>query len=410
LDRKRFCSTQISGITAGACILVCAAGLLAPAAAARKDRIVSVYEKQLRKKTDALDSIKIEINKRRKKIGELEKAEGNYLARLECLEANIAASKHYLVMLSRRIDTAETTIVRLTDSLAQARTLLAGRQSVMKQRLRRAYMTGTLSPLMTLLMSRNPLDIINRARYLDEVYLYDRNLALKIDRSRQAIDGKKHSFETKRTELGLLLREKKKENVLLLKEETSRRAIIADIRSKKKSNMAMIADLESAQKELNAIIRLLEDKRKKAVEQSRTVAGARSVFERLKGTLPWPIEGPIISRFGKIVHPVYHTVTMNNGIDIGAAPGQLVRCVAAGTVIYSGSMRGLGRLVIVEHGGDYLTIYSHLDEISVSENQKVGAGTPLGRVAASGGTESAILHFEIRKSTNSFDPTHWLRG
>jgi peptidoglycan hydrolase CwlO-like protein len=195
LDRKRFCSTQIPGITAGALILVCAAGLLAPAAAVRKDRIASVYEKQLRKKTDALDSIKIEINKRRKKIGELEKAEGNYLARLEYLETNIAASKQYLVMLSKRIDTAETTIVHLTDSLAQARSLLAGRQSVMKLRLRRAYMTGTLSPLMTLLMSRNPLDIIHRARYLEEVYNYDQNLALKIDRSRQAIDEKKRSLK-----------------------------------------------------------------------------------------------------------------------------------------------------------------------------------------------------------------------
>ncbi|MBN2188611.1 MAG: peptidoglycan DD-metalloendopeptidase family protein [Chitinispirillaceae bacterium] len=378
--------------------------------AARKDRIASVYEKQLRKKTDALDSIKNEINKRRKKIGALEKAEGNYLARLEYLETNIAASKKYLVMLSKRIDTAETTIVRLTDSLTQARALLAGRQSVMKQRLRRAYMTGTLSPLMSLLMSRNPLDMVNRARYLEEVYAYDQNLALKIDRARKAIDEKKRSFETKRSELGLLLREKKKENVLLLKEETSRRAIIADIRSKKKSNMTMIAELESAQKELNAIIRLLEDKRRKAVEQSRAVAGARSVFERLKGTLPWPLDGPVISRFGKIVHPVYHTVTMNNGIDIGAAPGQQVRCVASGTVIYTGSMRGLGRLVIVEHGGDYLTIYSHLDEIGVSDNQKVVAGTVLGRVGPAAETEGTILHFEIRKSTNSLNPTHWLRG
>jgi murein hydrolase activator len=413
LDRKLFCSPKIPGITAAVILLVCAAGQLFPAGAGRKDRSVSVYEKQLRKKNDALDSIRTEINNRRKKIGELEQAEGNYLARLEYLETNIAASKQFLVMLSKRIDTAETTIVCLTDSLEQAHGLLAGRQTLMKQRLRRAYMTGVQSPLMTLFMARSPVDLINRARYFEEIYRYDQNLADKINRARQTIDEKKQSFEAKRAELGALLLEKKKENLLLIKEEASRRAIIADIRSKKKSNAAVIAELESAQKELNAIIKLLEYKRKKAEEQARPQAGpqagVRSAFERLKGALLWPLEGLVISRYGKVVHPVYQTITMNNGIDIGATPGQEVHSVAAGTVIYTGSMRGLGRLVIVEHGGDYLTIYSHLEEINVSANQKVIAGTTLGRVGiAAAGSESSLLHFEIRKSTESLDPLLWL--
>jgi septal ring factor EnvC (AmiA/AmiB activator) len=384
--------------------------MLAPLGARKTDRAVAVYEKQLQKKTDALDSVRTEISKRRKKIEELDKAEGSYLARLEYLETNIAASKHYLVMLANRIDTAETTIVRLTDSLEQARALLADRQEVMKQRLRRAYMTGNLSPLMTLLMARNPLDVIHRARYLEEVHRYDQNLVGKIDRTRQAIDDKRRSFEAKRAELGALLREKKKENEMLLKEEASRRAIVADIRSKKKANTQMIAELESVQKELNAIIRLLEWKRKKAEERARPTGGARSAFERQKGALPWPLDGPIVARFGKIVHPLYFTVTINNGVDIGAKAGQTVRCIADGTIMYTGTMRGLGRLVIVDHGGDYLTIYAHLEEISVSANMTVAAGTTLGRVGSTGDAESALLHFEIRKSTDSLDPLLWLRN
>ena len=171
----------------------------------------------------------------------------------------------------------------------------------------------------------------------------------------------------------------------------------------------MIAELESVQKELNAIIRLLEWKRKKAAaaEQGRPAAGAKSAVERQKGMLPWPLDGPIVASFGRIIHPLYQTVTMNNGIDIGATAGQAVRCIAAGTVMYTGSMRGLGRLVIVDHGGDYLTIYAHLEEISVSANQAVAAGTAIGQA---GEAEGAQLHFEIRKSTESLDPLQWLRG
>jgi septal ring factor EnvC (AmiA/AmiB activator) len=275
----------------------------------------------------------------------------------------------------------------------------------MKQRLRRAYMTGSASPLMVLLMARSPLDAIHRARYLEEVHRYDMNLADKIDRTRRTIDDKKQLFEAKRTELGTLLREKKKENGMLVKEEASRRAIVADIRSKKKSNMAMIAELESVQKELNAIIRLLEWKRKKAADEGRPAAGARTAFERQKGMLPWPLQGPVTAGFGKIVHPLYQTITMNNGIDIRATAGQAVRCIAAGTVMYTGSMRGLGRLVIVDHGADYLTIYAHLEAIEVSVNQTVTAGAIVGRA---GETEGSQLHFEIRKSTESLDPLQWL--
>jgi murein hydrolase activator len=407
LDRKRFGCPQIPVLI----FLAGVAGLVAPVGAGKNDRVVSIYEKQIRKKTGALDSIKAEINNRRKKLGELDKAEGNYLARLEYLETNIAASKQYLTMLSSRIDTAETTIVQLTDSLDQARALLADRQAVMKQRLRRAYMTGTFSPLMVFFMARNPLDAVHRARYLEEVHRYDRNLVGRIDHTRRNIDEKKHSFELQRAELGALLREKKRENGMLLKEEASRRAIVADIRSKKKFNMAVIAELESSQKELNAIIRVLEQRRKKAQEQGRpAAAGAKTAFERQKGAFPWPLDGPVVARFGKIVHPLYQTVTMNNGIDIGAATGQEVRCVANGTVMYTGSMRGLGRLVIVDHGGDYLTIYAHLEDIVVSVNQAVASGAVLGKAAGTGDGEQALLHFEIRKSTDSLDPLQWLGG
>jgi septal ring factor EnvC (AmiA/AmiB activator) len=73
-------------------------------------------------------------------------------------------------------------------------------------------------------------------------------------------------------------------------------------------------------------------------------------------------------------------------------------------------MRGLGKLVIVDHGGDYLTIYAHLEEISVSANTAITAGAALGQAGVSADAEGASLHFEIRKSTDSLDPLLWLKG
>ncbi|MCU0608389.1 MAG: peptidoglycan DD-metalloendopeptidase family protein [Chitinispirillaceae bacterium] len=373
------------------------AGVLASACA--EPAAVGVYEKEIRKKSSALDSIKRAIDARRSKLRALEKDEGNYLARLDYLGKNIAASRQYLSLLSSRIAETENSIGRLSDSLRGTQEQLANRQAAMKLRLRRAYMTGSLPSLIVLLLAKDPLNAIHRAVYLAEVHRYDKELAGKIDRTRKTIGAKRTSREEERSKLAALLNEKQKENKMLLAEEASRRSLISDIRSKKKANLSVIAELQATQNELNAMIRLLEQKRKKAAV---VVPGPRGPFDQQLGKLPWPLAGPVLARFGRIVHPEYKTVTMNNGIDIGAAPGQEVHSVAAGTIIHTGAMRGLGKLVIVDHGQDYLSIYAQLEKILTAPNQPVDAGTVIGAAGSSG------MHFEIRKSSDAVDPLLWL--
>jgi septal ring factor EnvC (AmiA/AmiB activator) len=168
----------------------------------------------------------------------------------------------------------------------------------------------------------------------------------------------------------------------------------------------MVRELEAAQKELNVLIEQLEQRRVKA--RTEYERGLTVKIEEHKGKLPWPVSGEIVKGFGKIVHPVYKTVTVNNGIDISAGKGETVQCVAPGRVVYIGRMRGLGKFIVVDHSGGYLTIYGHLDAVRVVLEQSVDFGTELGTVGESGSLSGAKLHFEVRKSTASLDPTEWL--
>ena len=77
-------------------------------------------------------------------------------------------------------------------------------------------------------------------------------------------------------------------------------------------------------------------------------------------------------------------------------------------VLYTGSMRGLGKLVIVDHGSGYLTIYANLEQITVSTGQTLDAGSIVGRAGEAGDEGGSQVHFEIRKSTDSLDPLYWL--
>jgi septal ring factor EnvC (AmiA/AmiB activator) len=289
----------------------------------------------------------------------------------------------------------------LTDSVKAAQLDLLDRQSIMKRRLRKAYMTGASSPMAALFMAKNPLDIVHRVRYLEAVHRYDRDLAQQIDSTRRNIDRKKYAFELERSHLARLVADKKAEQRMIVKEEASRRTLLEDVRSKKKSNQMLVAELEAAQRELNEVIRLLQERLKKS--GLKPLPLGKSAFSRQKGTLPWPLDGEIVARFGRIVHPLYQTVTMNNGIDIRSTRGGQVRCVAGGAVLYTGSMRGLGRIVIVDHGYGYLTIYARLESIECIAGSKVSAGGAIGSVGREG-----QVHFEIRQSTESLDPADWL--
>jgi septal ring factor EnvC (AmiA/AmiB activator) len=369
-------------------------------------RPVSHYDREIKRSTRQLDAIRTELEKGREKLKELQKEEGTYLGQLEQIEKNIAASHTYLAMLEGKIDTVQIHILRLSDSLTVAGRKLSARQRIMSRRLRQAYMQGPSHPLVSLFSAQSPLDAINRVRYLEELNRYDRTLVDQIETSRRTIDEKKRLQQREHEHLEGLHDAKVKEHGALKAEEQQRKKTLREVRQKKESFEAMVKELEASQKELANMIKLLEKQRKKAREgTSRQMV---ATFEKRKGSLPWPVEGPVITKFGKVVHPQYKTVILNNGIDIGADDGDEVHCVAMGTVIHTGWMRGLGKMVIVDHVGGYLSIYAHLREINVALNQKVTPELVLGTVGETGSLGGTKLHFEIRKSSEALNPAEWL--
>lgn len=400
MDRKYARSSKIP------CLILLLCLHLAFAVAGQENDAVRQYDKDISVKSGALDSIKAEIEKGRAMLSSLQKEEGNYLERVEQIEKNIAASRSYLSMLQKQIDSVESVISVLKDSLAIAQVKLEDRKAIMEKRLKIAYQRITKSPLMLLLESKNPAEFLTRTRYLQEINRYDRKLMGDIAANRLQIDNETTVLKVRREELAAMLSSKMTEQKRMVEEESLRKTMLSDVRNKKQAYTAMISELEEAQKQLNVIIKTLQEKRKKA--KKVIVSNIAMAFEKRKGKLGWPVDGPVLSKFGKIVHPVYQTITMNNGIDIGAAKGEPVRCVAPGTVIHTGWMRGLGQIVIVDHNGGYITVYAHLQDIAVRMDQMVDSGTKLGNVGDTGSMGDARLHFEIRKSTDAFNPSEWL--
>ncbi|MEP7118242.1 MAG: peptidoglycan DD-metalloendopeptidase family protein [Acidobacteriota bacterium] len=127
-----------------------------------------------------------------------------------------------------------------------------------------------------------------------------------------------------------------------------------------------------------------------------------------QGDLPWPISGPVLSRFGRSTS-AFGTATQRNGIEIGTSPGSPVHAVHGGTVAYVAPFTGFGVLVILDHGDNAFTVYGHLAGTAL----RPGATVARGQVVGAAGVNPAgtgATYFEVRIDGRPVNPIQWLKA
>jgi len=127
-----------------------------------------------------------------------------------------------------------------------------------------------------------------------------------------------------------------------------------------------------------------------------------------KGRLPWPTERGIISgTFGEHPHPVLKGIkTKNNGVDIATEKGSKARAVFDGVVSSTMTLPTFNNVVIVKHG-EFLTVYSHLDQLYVKKGDKVKTKQVIGDISTDDSGKTR-LHFEIWHGKNLQNPEAWI--
>ncbi|MBI5781338.1 MAG: peptidoglycan DD-metalloendopeptidase family protein [Rhodocyclales bacterium] len=135
-------------------------------------------------------------------------------------------------------------------------------------------------------------------------------------------------------------------------------------------------------------------------------SAAGAPLSGLRGRLGWPVQGSVQGRFGAS-RPEGGTW---RGVFIAAGAGQPVRAVADGMVAYADWLRGYGNLIILDHGGGYLTVYANADTLLREPQQRVQAGEMIATTGTSGNMGRSGLYFEIRHNGEPLDPLRWIGG
>ena len=179
-----------------------------------------------------------------------------------------------------------------------------------------------------------------------------------------------------------------------------------------------INELNKSAQELNNLLASFEKKRKEAAQKT---SAAKSTGKKTEGpkidvparSLPWPVTGKVISKFGKEYRADLNTWIFRDGIKIAAKYGESVKTVAAGSVIYAGPFRSYGNVVIMDHNKGFFSIYGFLSEIKVSVGDKLPVQGTLGLAGkdtqSSSGTGQSAVYFEIRQGATAVNPQNWLQ-
>ena len=161
--------------------------------------------------------------------------------------------------------------------------------------------------------------------------------------------------------------------------------------------------LEKAARALEETVRALGEN---PARRGRSLDG--SGFGARRGSLRPPISARIVRGFGRVVDAEFLTQTFRKGVEFGAKTGESVRAVAPGEVRFGGWFRGYGKIVIVDHGDRYFTVYGHLSDLGVEVGAFLREGDRIGSSGETGSLTGPSLYFEIRHGSESLNPEKWL--
>ena len=371
------------------------------------------YDEELRYQNDAINALKTELRQLRSKIKTAESRERSTVNRLSSIDKEISLTGKLIQSLKYEEDRARKTIYQLKNDILKKENELEALRIRYKQRVLKSYKKGRLTDLERVFSSTTWRQAIYRAHYLKMISDIEKKLTKKIEKLLVDISRQKVELEVVLRDNLNLKRDKQTQITSYRNMRINREKELNRIRTDKKALTSYVSEKEVGIQQLEKIIkRVLEDKarfeRELRIRQQQETLKTKS-FKALRGQLPWPADGRIISKFGRQWNPKLKTTTENPGIDIKGKPGSSIRTILGGVVTTITYIRGYGTTIIVDHGGGFYTVYSHVSNIQTNVDSQVRNGDVIAYMGDTGSINGSKLHFEIWGKGQKLDPEKWLR-
>jgi len=263
------------------------------------------------------------------------------------------------------------------------------------------YKTGEVGLIKALLSeAESPRDIAEKYAFLSRMVRHDRELLGVYRQQSEDHRVAVNELEGLRNEQSAVVLRRSREQETLKKARRSKKNLLAEVKQDAVLLNGMLQELRAKAARLNELVKKLE------TAQTQPYTENLAGLLPLKGRLLWPVPGKLRVGFGTSRHGDLGTLIESHGFDIQAEVGTPVQAAAAGKVIFANSLRGYGKLLIIDHGRKYYTLYAHIARF----NKQIGDVVAAAELIAYSGYEGRdAVYFEIRQGGKPIDPTDWLK-
>jgi septal ring factor EnvC (AmiA/AmiB activator) len=407
-----------------------------------------------------LKALKTDINK-------TESAKDKASDALEDSEQAISDANRSLRDLQSEQSLTTEKLRQLKEQQAQLSLKVEKQKTQLSEFLRRQYMRGDSDRIKLLLSGDNPNRINRDLQYMGYVSQTQAKMIASLKVSLLEIEKNTLQAQEAKDDLDEIAKEERDNKILLENEKKRRANLLTQLADKlhaqkkeadnlqkneqrlsslvtrlnqimeeqAKAEQARAAQAEKLRQEKQVAEKIRKDREKQASQQTKPgsktgkitypnpidadeppakvavkveptpIAGSNdgSQFKSLKGSLRLPVRGELIAKFGskRGDGPSW------KGLFIKAAEGAEIKAIAAGKVVFAEWLRGFGNMIIVDHGGQYLSLYSNNQAVLKHAGDSVKSGDVIASAGNSGGNEESGLYFELRHQGRVFDPLTW---
>lgn len=299
-----------------------------------------------------------------------------------------------------------------------------------------AHRLGRQEPIKLLFNMENPHSLNRNLRYYDYFLAARRDRLVRYRQTLKDLDILKAAIDNNRAELAANREQLQQQQLELNTKRQQREQLMAEIDRHMQTGSHRLRQLSAEQRALEAVIKTLDEKRTaqtaisvpaepessgapssageqidpsmaESADADRTdePSAANDAFSRQQGRLPWPTEGVVVHQFGAA-----RAASLSwQGWLMRAEAGAPVRAIHRGVVVFADYLRGHGLLLIIDHGGGYLSLYAHNQALFKRAGDQVARGDVVAGVGDTGGAGQSALYFEIRRQGQAIDPKPWLR-
>ncbi len=356
---------------------------------------------------EELGGLKKKIQEEKQRVKAIHKKESSVISQLNEMDRNLSKKEKELKVLNRKLEGVVQKVRKTNEELQLVTRSVKTQEAFLEKRLVALYKFGETGMPQIFFSSNSYGEFLNSQRYLASILGQDRELVEDFRKRQTVLGSYREQLKEDERELQALKEKAEQKQAEIRKDRLQKGRLLDSVRGEKRIHLAAIKELEVASAQLQALLNRLEREiREKAKAEVFIPAGKG--FGTFRGKLAFPVEGRILSTFGKNENPKFNTFTVQKGIEIEAAIGAEIRAVYDGRVLYSDWFKGYGKILIIDHGEGYYTLSGHASALLKNVGEEIRGGEVVALVGDTGSLKGSCLYFEIRQRGKPLDPLEWL--